>query len=225
MKALVVGVPDYAHQPVDVVSLVSGATPPAGERPHRRPERQAGPLLRQARRARSGSSASAAGPLTVPVSGVGRNLIGGQVAIDVDAVVLYSTPATDRTARRRARLQQPRVPACRHEQAGGRPNGRAVKRVPARRTRPSRASPTCRRSAKPGELPGQGVLRPARVADERVHGAGAAVGAGADREHDDDADRRAAARDRDDEGDRRDPPPDPPRLPAHRAPARARPAP
>ena len=40
-KALVVGVPDYGRQPVDVVSIASGSAPRRGHGPHRRPEREA----------------------------------------------------------------------------------------------------------------------------------------------------------------------------------------
>ena len=120
--------PSY-REPVGRRRLSSSrARPPAGaERPQRRPERQAGPLLRHARGARSGSSASATGSLTVPVSGVARNMIGDQAAIGLDAVVLYSTPALLARLGADTGLQQPRVPARRHEQGGRRPDRRAAR--------------------------------------------------------------------------------------------------
>ena len=92
VKALVVGVPDYANQRVDVVSVVSGTTPSLGS------------VLTDIQNARKGRYSGKAGDtirivgvgdrsLTVPLSGVGRNLVGGQYASDGNVVVLYSTPA------------------------------------------------------------------------------------------------------------------------------------
>src|SRR5581483_5304584 len=91
VKALVVGVPDWAHQQVNVVSVVSGTAPISG-------------VLTDVQNAKQGRYSGTAGDtirivgvgdrtLTVPVSGVGRNLIGGQQAGDGSLVVLYSTPA------------------------------------------------------------------------------------------------------------------------------------
>ena len=93
VKAAIIAAPSYRNQSVDVVSLVSGRYPTGLSVLSDVQNAQAGPLLRQGRGARSGSSASATGTLTVPVSGVARNLIGGQAAVGMDAVVLYSTPA------------------------------------------------------------------------------------------------------------------------------------
>ena len=101
VKALVVGVPDWAHQQVNVVSVVSGTAPTAG-------------VLSDVQNAKQGRFSGSAGDtirivgvgdrtLTVPVSGVGRNMIGGQQAGDGSLVVLYSTPAVDRAARCRIR--------------------------------------------------------------------------------------------------------------------------
>jgi putative ABC transport system permease protein len=92
VKALVVGVPDWKHQQVNVVSLVSGNAPTSGS------------VLTDIQNAKQGRYSGAAGntirivgvggrTLTVPVSGVGRNLIGGQQVADGEQVVLYSTPA------------------------------------------------------------------------------------------------------------------------------------
>ena len=89
----------------------------------------------------------------MPVSGVARNMIGDQAAIGLEAVVLYSTPALLAQARRRSRLQQPRVPARRHEQGRGRPDRRRRTALPDGATRPSPGSPTCPRSARPAATP------------------------------------------------------------------------
>jgi putative ABC transport system permease protein len=91
VKALVVGVPDYANQQVDVVSVVSGTAPTPGS------------VLTDIQNAKHGRYSGKAGDtirivgvgdrsLNVPVSGVGRNLVGGQYASDGSLVVLYSTP-------------------------------------------------------------------------------------------------------------------------------------
>jgi putative ABC transport system permease protein len=93
LKALVVGVPNWDHQQVDVVSVVSGATPTSGS------------VLTDIQNEKQGRYSGTAGDgirilgvgdrsLTVPVSGVARNLmIGGQQAAANNLVVLYSTPA------------------------------------------------------------------------------------------------------------------------------------
>lgn len=91
VKALVVGVPDYTNQQVNVVSVVSGAAPTSVS------------VLTDVQNGKQGRYSGTTGDsirivgigdrtLTVPVSGVGRNLIGGQQASDGDLVVLYSTP-------------------------------------------------------------------------------------------------------------------------------------
>jgi putative ABC transport system permease protein len=91
VKALVVGVPDYAKQQVDVVSVASGTAPTTWS------------VLTDVQNDKQGRYSGTTGDsirivgigertLTVPVSGVGRNLIGGQLAGDGDLVVLYSTP-------------------------------------------------------------------------------------------------------------------------------------
>jgi putative ABC transport system permease protein len=93
LKALVVGVPDWKRQPVDVVSVVSGATPTSGS------------VLTEIQNEKQGRYSGSAGDtirilgvgdrsLRVPLSGVARNLmIGGQQAAGNNLVVLYSTPA------------------------------------------------------------------------------------------------------------------------------------
>lgn len=91
VKAVVVATPDYAHQGVDVVSLISGA-PPTGIG-----------VLSEVQNGKDGRFAGKEGSkirivgvggrtLTAPVTGVARNMIGGQAAKGLDAVVLYSTP-------------------------------------------------------------------------------------------------------------------------------------
>jgi putative ABC transport system permease protein len=92
VKAIVVAVPDYAHQGVDVVSLVSGTSPVGmgvlSDVQNDKQGRFSG---------KEGSAIRIVGvagrTLTVPVTGVARNLIGSQAAKGLDAVVLYSRPA------------------------------------------------------------------------------------------------------------------------------------
>jgi len=93
LKALVVGIPDWTNQQVDVVSVVSGAPPSSGS------------VLTDVQNEKQGRYSGTAGEtirilgigdrtLTVPLSGVARNLmIGGQQAAANNLVVLYSTPA------------------------------------------------------------------------------------------------------------------------------------
>jgi putative ABC transport system permease protein len=92
VKAVVVAAPGYARQAVDVVSLVSGAAP-AGTS-----------VLSDVQNEKQGWFAGKEGStirivgvgsrtLTVPVTGIASNMIGGQAAKGLDAVVLYSRPA------------------------------------------------------------------------------------------------------------------------------------
>ncbi|HSC91843.1 MAG TPA: FtsX-like permease family protein [Gaiellaceae bacterium] len=91
VDALVIGVPDFARQPVNVVSVVSGAAPDSWT------------VLTDVQNEKQGRYAGVAGDelkvigvgdrtLTVRVAGVGRNLVGGQYASDAASVVLYTTP-------------------------------------------------------------------------------------------------------------------------------------
>ena len=92
VKAIVVGVPDYARQGVDVVSLVSGAAPTGtsvlSDVQNEKQGRFSG---------KEGSTIRVLGvgdrTVTVPVTGVARNLTGDQAAVGMEAIVLYSTPA------------------------------------------------------------------------------------------------------------------------------------
>jgi putative ABC transport system permease protein len=92
VKAAIVGVPQYRLHSVDVVSLVSGRLPSGltvlTDTQNAKQGRFSG---------KQGSSIRIVGVgnrlLTVPVSGVGRNMIGGQFAVGSEAVVLYATPA------------------------------------------------------------------------------------------------------------------------------------
>ena len=92
VKAAVIGVPQYAHQSVDVVSLVSGRYPTAGS------------VLSDVQNAKRGRFSGKEGStirivgvgdrvLAVPVAGVARNMIGDQAAVGMESVVLFSTPA------------------------------------------------------------------------------------------------------------------------------------
>jgi putative ABC transport system permease protein len=92
VKAAIIAAPSYRNQSVDVVSVVSGR-PPAGLS-----------VLSDVQNDKQGRFSGHAGStirivgvgdrtMTVPVGGVARNLIGGQAAMGLDAVVLYSTPA------------------------------------------------------------------------------------------------------------------------------------
>ena len=189
MKAIVVGVPDYAHQQVDVVSLASGAARRPGGRPHRRPEREAGPLRRQA-----GS--------TIRIVGVGDRTADGAgqrrrpqhdrrpARPTADVVVLYATPATV-AARRRPPATAASSSGSPTRASAAADAHRAAARSYLRANTAFTGFSDLPADPRAGRLAGQGPLRPARVAHERVHGARAAGGARADREHDDDADRRA----------------------------------
>jgi putative ABC transport system permease protein len=91
--AYVLGVPDFRRQSVDVVHLASGAWPRRGE------------LLTEAQDARQGLFAGETGQSVrliaadgslrrLRISGVGRNLNGGQDATSDNTIVLYASPAT-----------------------------------------------------------------------------------------------------------------------------------
>ena len=92
-QAYVVGVPDFARQPVDVVHVASGAAPATGE------------VLSDVQNARQGTLAAKTGSTLrmiaadgsvrrLRISGEGRNLDGGQDVTEDDVVVLYATPGT-----------------------------------------------------------------------------------------------------------------------------------
>jgi putative ABC transport system permease protein len=91
VKAAIIGVPRYANQTVDVVSLASGAYP-TGESVLS--DIQNGKVGRFS--GREGSTIRILGVggrvLTIPVSGVARNMIGDQAALGLNSVVLFSTP-------------------------------------------------------------------------------------------------------------------------------------
>jgi putative ABC transport system permease protein len=91
VKAAIIGVPRYARQSVDVVSLDSGRYPTGSS------------VLSDVQNAKQGRFSGKAGStirivgagdrvLTVPVSGVGRNMIGDQAAVGMESVVLFSNP-------------------------------------------------------------------------------------------------------------------------------------
>ena len=91
VKAAIIAAPDYGHQKVDVVSLVSGRLPTGST------------VLSDVQNAKQGRFSGKEGStirivgvgdrtLTVPVGGVARNMIGDQAALGLEAVVLYSTP-------------------------------------------------------------------------------------------------------------------------------------
>jgi putative ABC transport system permease protein len=92
VKAAIIGVPQYAHQTVDVVSLASGAYPTGASVLS---DIQNGKVGRFS--GKEGSTIRVLGvggrALTLPVSGVARNMIGDQAALGMNSVVLFSTPA------------------------------------------------------------------------------------------------------------------------------------
>ena len=125
------------------------------------------------------------------VTGVGRNLEWSQMGVNGDFVVLYATPET---AAQLAGQPGYSLLAFRLADASTAAANRTaddVREYLRANTSFTRFSdlPSIR---EPGHVPGQGPFRPARLADERVHGARAARGERAGREHDGDADRRAA---------------------------------
>jgi putative ABC transport system permease protein len=92
-KAIVVGVPDYARQPVSRVAVTSGVPP------------QQGTVLTDVQNADGGRYDGGVGDTLrvvgvgdrvheVRVSGVGRNLEWSQLGVNGDFVVLYATPET-----------------------------------------------------------------------------------------------------------------------------------
>jgi putative ABC transport system permease protein len=92
VKSAIIAAPSFEARSVDVVSLVSGQLP-SGTR-----------VLSDVQNEKQGRFDGKAGStirivgvgdrtLSVPVTGVGRNMIGDQAALGLDAVVLYSTPA------------------------------------------------------------------------------------------------------------------------------------
>ena len=92
-KAIVVGIPSYTRQPVDRVTITSGAAPGAGT------------VLTDVQNAKGGRFDGAIGDTvrvlgvgdrmhTLRVSGVGRNLEWSQLGVNGDFVVLYATPET-----------------------------------------------------------------------------------------------------------------------------------
>ena len=144
------------------------------------------------------------------ITGEGRNMARRLDAVsDGGAIVLYTTPATVADAVRHARVQLARVPA-------------RTTRAGRRRTRPS---PPSRRYLRthtaftgftdlpavraPGDWPGQDGFQKFSQLLYVLTALALRAGAGADREHDVHARRRADAGDRPDEGDRRHRPPDP----------------
>ncbi len=159
--------------------------------------------------------------LTVPVSGVARNMIGDQAAIGLDVVVLYSTPALLARLGAEPGYSSLEFRLADTSKAAADRTVAAARRYLAANTAFTGFSdlPELRKA---GSYPGKDLFDQLASIMNVFTVLALLAGAGADREHDDDADRRAAARDRDDEGDRRHPPPDPPRLPAHRAAARRR---
>ena len=150
MKALLVGLPDWTNQQVDVVSVASGRTPDGGS------------VLTDVQNKKQGRYSGTTGDvirivgigdrtLTVPVRGVGRNLMGGQYAANGDVVVLYSTPALI------ARLgADPGFSSLefrlRNTSSAAADKTVAPSSATSRRTRRSGGSPTCPRCASPAVI-------------------------------------------------------------------------
>jgi putative ABC transport system permease protein len=90
-KALVVGVPDFARQPVDRVAITTGTAPAAGAvlTDTRNGSRYDGGVGDRIRVVGVGDRVH-----TLRVSGVGRNLEWSQTGVNGDFVVLYATPET-----------------------------------------------------------------------------------------------------------------------------------
>jgi putative ABC transport system permease protein len=92
-RAIVVGIPDFSHQPANVVAVVDGSAPAEAS------------VLSDTQNAKQGRYDGQAGDSlriiavggrteTVRIAGTGRNLLGGQMSGDNDAVVLYATAST-----------------------------------------------------------------------------------------------------------------------------------
>ena len=93
-QAIVVGVPDFARQRADVVARrLRCATAGAG-RPDRSQQRRAQRRLRAATPATRACSPPTATSATLPISGVGRNLTGGEDDPSNDWITFYATRET-----------------------------------------------------------------------------------------------------------------------------------
>lgn len=92
-RALIVGVPDYARQRVDVVTVESGTAPSSGAVLTDRNNADAKGLdVAEGDSVRVIAADGTATPLTV--SGVGRNLTNGEADLSNDWITLYATPET-----------------------------------------------------------------------------------------------------------------------------------
>jgi putative ABC transport system permease protein len=93
VKAIVIGVPDFAHQMVDVVHLTQGSAPgPSGVLTEAQNRRQG--RLSAAEGAEIRIVTANGGTARLRVTGEGRNMSGGQMVIFESAVVLYASPET-----------------------------------------------------------------------------------------------------------------------------------
>ncbi len=148
VKAAIIAAP-YLPEPVGRCRLARlGTAACRSERPQQRPERQAGPFLRPGgehdpdhrRRRPDGYGAGERGRPQHDRR-PGRDRLGhGRPLLDASAACATG---------RRDRLQQPRVPARRQQQGGGRPNRRRCSESTWPATPLSRASRICPRYARP----------------------------------------------------------------------------
>ena len=218
-RAIVIGVPDYARQRADVVTIDSGAAPAAGA------------VLTDQNNAKAKGFGAAPAPTRAidrrrrqrplaAISGVGRNLTGGQDDPSNDWITFYATPQTVAALSGAPGYTSLALAPARQQPAGGRAHRRRRPRSAARDDGVHRLRRPAGRSTSPAATRARPTSRAWPSILDVDHAAGAAVGAGAGVEHDDDADRRADGRDRRDEGDRRAPARHPAHLPAHRAAAR-----
>ena len=96
--------------------------------------------------------------MTVPVSGVARNMIGDQAAIGLDAVVLYSTPALLARLGADPGYSSLEFRLADTSKAAADRTVAAARQLPDGATRPSPASRTCRQLRKPGSYPGKDLF-------------------------------------------------------------------
>jgi putative ABC transport system permease protein len=95
-RALVIGVRDFGQQRVDVVRVESGTTPGPGEVLVEVQDANTGVFEGRAGETVTvvGAAGSPAADISLPISGSGRSLPGGEVVQDEDVVVLYATAGT-----------------------------------------------------------------------------------------------------------------------------------
>ena len=162
-RAIVIGVPDYARQRADVVTVDSGAAPGAGA-----------VLTDQQQRGRARASTRDAGGAarviaadgtvrSLPISGVGRNLTGGEDDPTNDWITFYATPQTVAALSGTPGYTSLGLPPARRQPAGGRAHRRRRPRPAARDDRVHRVRRPARSSTSPAATRARTTSRASRA--------------------------------------------------------------